>query len=187
VKLTEEQIKAMADRAEARARGKTDEHIKASEFVGNAVLEGLIDAEVKRLASLSPSVYETQRVSCARRLKLRTSHLDHRVREQRKKEREAKKPAAAGNADELGRGADHIIKHPDILDLFAKEFAKVIAGEEANGRLLYLIGTSRVFDKPMNAVIKGTSAGGKSEIRKRILEFFRRKMSSVSSASVKSP
>jgi hypothetical protein len=38
--------------------------------------------------------------------------------------------------------------------------------------LLYLIATSRLFDKTMNAAIKGTSAGGKSEIRKRVLEFF---------------
>ena len=100
--MTVEQIKAMADRAEARARGKTDEQTKAGEFVDDSVLEGLIDAEVEQLALLSPSIYETQRVSCARRLKLRTSHLDHRVREQRRKQRGAKKPAAAGNADELG-------------------------------------------------------------------------------------
>jgi hypothetical protein len=56
--------------------------------------------------------------------------------------------------------------------LFAKDFSKVTAGETVNGKLLYLVATSRLFDKPMNAAIKGTSAGGKSEIRKRILAFF---------------
>lgn len=59
-----------------------------------------------------------------------------------------------------------------MLDLFAKEFGKVIAGEAVNGRLLYLVATSRLLDRTMNAAIKGTSAGGKSEIRKRVLEFF---------------
>lgn len=65
-----------------------------------------------------------------------------------------------------------ISKNGDILSLFAKDFAKVIAGEAANGKLLYLVATSRLFDKTMHAAIKGTSAGGKSEIRKQILQFF---------------
>ena len=47
-----------------------------------------------------------------------------------------------------------------------------IAGEEINGKLLYLIATSRLFDHTMHAAIKGTSAGGKSEIRKQVLQFF---------------
>jgi hypothetical protein len=65
-----------------------------------------------------------------------------------------------------------IIKHPGILTLFAQEFSKVVAGEAVNGKLLYLVATSRLFEKTMNAAIKGTSAGGKSEIRKRVLAFF---------------
>jgi hypothetical protein len=72
---------------------------------------------------------------------------------------------------ELRRSASHIIENSDILDMFGKEFSKVIAGEAANGKLLYLVATSRLLDKTMNAAIKGTSAGGKSEIRKRVLEF----------------
>jgi hypothetical protein len=73
--------------------------------------------------------------------------------------------------DELRGSAGHIIANSDILDLFGKEFSKVIAGEAANGKLLYLVATSRLLDKTMNAAIKGASAGGKSEIRKRVLEF----------------
>jgi hypothetical protein len=72
---------------------------------------------------------------------------------------------------ELQRSSSHIIENSDILDMFGKEFSKVIAGEAANGKLLYLVATSRLLDKTMNAAIKGTSAGGKSEIRKRVLEF----------------
>jgi hypothetical protein len=70
------------------------------------------------------------------------------------------------------RSAGDIIASKNILDLFAKEFGKVIAGEESNGKLLYLVATSRLFDRTMHAAIKGTSAGGKSEMRKRMLEFF---------------
>jgi hypothetical protein len=73
---------------------------------------------------------------------------------------------------QLRLSADHIIASKNVLDLFAGEFGKVVAGEQTNGKLLYLIATSRLFDRTMHAAIKGTSAGGKSEMRKRILEFF---------------
>jgi hypothetical protein len=85
-------------------------------------------------------------------------------------ETEAKTETA--ETKQLRRSADHIIANENILDLFAKEFGKVIAGEESNGKLLYLVATSRLFDRTMHAAIKGTSAGGKSEMRKRMLEFF---------------
>jgi hypothetical protein len=73
---------------------------------------------------------------------------------------------------QLKASAARIIASKNVLDLFAAEFGKVIAGEKTNGKLLYLVSTSRLFDKTMHAAIKGTSAGGKSEIRKRMLEFF---------------
>src|SRR5262249_42570401 len=44
-------------------------------------------------------------------------------------------------------------------------------GEQTNGKMLYLVSTSRMFDQTMHAAIKGASAGGKSEIRKRVLDF----------------
>jgi hypothetical protein len=75
-------------------------------------------------------------------------------------------------AAEIERSAAHIIASKNVLDLFAAEFGKVIAGEQTNGKLLYLVATSRLFERTMHAAVKGTSAGGKSEIRKRILEFF---------------
>ena len=81
------------------------------------------------------------------------------------------KPETA-ETKQFRRSADHIVTSETVLDLFAAEFGKVIAGEETNGKLLYLVATSRLFDHTMHAAIKGTSAGGKSEIRKRMLEFF---------------
>ena len=68
--------------------------------------------------------------------------------------------------------AGAIIDSDDVLALFARELRKVVAGEELNGKLLYLIGTSRLLDRTMHAALKGTSAGGKSEIRNRVLAFF---------------
>jgi hypothetical protein len=37
--------------------------------------------------------------------------------------------------------------------------------------VLYLVATSRLFDKCMHAAIKGPSSGGKSEIRRQTVEF----------------
>jgi hypothetical protein len=145
----------------------------AQDFVKGALKEGKANDEIKRLAKLSAIQYDQEREASAERLGVRVSTLDEAVRhQQRKSGKAAKQQIPVFDQDELRRGAGHIIAHDDILDLFNSEFRKVIAGEAANGKLLYLVATSRLFDKPMNAAIKGTSAGGKSEIRKRILDFF---------------
>jgi hypothetical protein len=59
-----------------------------------------------------------------------------------------------------------------VLAWFAQSWRKLVAGEEKNAKLLYLVATSRLFSKCMNAAIKGPSSAGKSEIRKQVLEFF---------------
>lgn len=68
--------------------------------------------------------------------------------------------------------AHMIIECDDVLPLFAREIGPELAGEIPNAKLLYLIGTSRLFDKTMHAAIKGTSSGGKSLLRQQVLRFF---------------
>jgi hypothetical protein len=133
------------------------------------------DAEFRRLAKLSIEDYERVRKEAAAKLKFRESILDEVVKRERKKQQEqstARKLITPPDHETLEQTASEILASNNVLDLFAKEFAKVIAGEAVNGKLLYLVATSRLFDRTMNAAIKGTSAGGKSEIRKRLLEFF---------------
>jgi hypothetical protein len=99
-----------------------------------------------------------------------------------KKKKKAPDPAAATpeelakweaeEADRIEVSARNIISSEDVLKAFADEIGKVIAGEVNNAKLLYLVGTSRLFKKPMAAAIKGTSSGGKSELRLRVLAFF---------------
>jgi hypothetical protein len=131
----------------------------------------IIQAEIARLALLTDLEYQLERKAAAERLGLSLSVLDKYVKDERPK-KAAKESASAPDPDKLQQSASHIIKCTDVLGLFAKDFAKLIAGETVNGKLLYLVATSRLFAKPMNAAIKGTSAGGKSEIRKRLLNFF---------------
>jgi hypothetical protein len=130
------------------------------------------DELVAELAKLSPIAYDQEREPAADRLGVRVSTLDEAVKRQRTKSGKSAKQTPKVDPDALRRGAGHIITHGNILDLFDSEFRKVIAGETTNGKLLYLVATSRLFDNTMHAAIKGTSAGGKSEIRKRVLEFF---------------
>jgi len=65
-----------------------------------------------------------------------------------------------------------IIECGNVLEWFAGSWGKIVAGEEQNAKLLYLVATSRLFGKCMNAAIKGPSSAGKSEIRRQVLEFF---------------
>ena len=66
----------------------------------------------------------------------------------------------------------YIWESKDVLGLWLKSWDRVMAGERRNAKLLFLAATSRLFDKPMNVAIKGPSSGGKSEIRRQVLEFF---------------
>ena len=80
---TKEQIKAMADAAEARSRGEGN----AKEILKVALSEGEIDAEIRKLAELPESVYETSRKAALERLGegWRGSVLDRLVKAARKK------------------------------------------------------------------------------------------------------
>jgi Domain of unknown function (DUF3854) len=62
---------------------------------------------------------------------------------------------------------------PDILSRLASDLrATGHVGEERAAKLLYLVGTSRLLDRIVSAVVKGPSAGGKSAVVERVLAFF---------------
>ncbi len=74
--------------------------------------------------------------------------------------------AAAGKAGEL-------LRCTDILGEFSKLCVYLgLVGEELNARLLYLALTSRVLDRPVSIVLKGTSSSGKSFTIESVLKFF---------------
>src|SRR5262249_9279817 len=77
---TKEQIKAAADRAE-RARGQTT----AEEFLTTALTERELAAEIKKLAALPVSVFETVRIVEAKRLNMRAAVLEFLVKAERAK------------------------------------------------------------------------------------------------------
>jgi hypothetical protein len=107
--------------------------------------------------------------------KIRVRELDREVKAAaavEAAERSTRKVPVPVDVDKLAASAEEIIACEDVLELFAEECSRVVAGEETLTKLLYLSGTSRLLDKTMHVAIKGPSAVGKSETRRRVLEFF---------------
>jgi hypothetical protein len=131
---------------------------------------------VDRLAVLPPIECEQQLKREAERLDVKPATLAAEVKKERK--RSGSKPPCEQSAVEhvvdigaLEMSAAAIIDSDDVLGLFEKVWSRVMAGEQRNARLLYLMTTTRLFDKCMSGAIKGPSSAGKSEIRHRVLEF----------------
>lgn len=152
---SEKEQRRIVRRAIAKVRDEVSEH----------------EARFKQLASLDPVEYDQQRAAVAKNLGIRVGTLDEEVA-QRRKRKARHADAAPIDIEKLAVSAKSIIACEDVLQLFAKDFAHLVTGEEANAKLIYLVGTSRLFGTTMHAAIKGPSAGGKSELRKRVLSFF---------------
>jgi 5S rRNA maturation endonuclease (ribonuclease M5) len=126
---------------------------------------------INQLAALPLLQYEKRREQAAKQLGIKRLPILDKLVEAARGTISGEKETIAPDREALAQSAADIIASGNILDLFGKDFSKVIAGESANGKLLYLICTSRLFEQAMHAAIKGPSAGGKSEIRKRVLKF----------------
>ena len=82
-------------------------------------------------------------------------------------EREAESEAAR-----VIEAAGDLIREPKILDRFAIEIERAgLAGEARNAKVLYLAFTTRLFDHPVNVVVKGPSSAGKNFIVKSVVRF----------------
>ncbi|NPV08052.1 MAG: MarR family transcriptional regulator [Anaerolineae bacterium] len=69
--------------------------------------------------------------------------------------------------------AGQLLTQPDILGAFAEHCRRAgLVGEERNAKLLYLVLTTRLLDRPVSAVVKGPSAGGKSFAVQTVLDAF---------------
>ncbi len=82
-----------------------------------------------------------------------------------------------GNAgreiERLAAQASTLLSCPDVLAEFRALCGQVgLVGEEKNAQLLYLAFTSRLLEKPVSAVVKGPSGGGKSFLVQRCRQVF---------------
>jgi hypothetical protein len=116
------------------------------------------------------AAYERTRARL-KKAKVRVPVLDEEVLARAAERKQTQQPQPP-DIDALAASAKAIIASTDVLEIFADSLSTVIAGETRNAKILYLVGTSRVFDRVMSAAIKGPSGAGKSEIRKRVLGYF---------------
>jgi hypothetical protein len=102
--------------------------------------------------------------------KVRVSALDEEI--EAKRAEKVKAPPPPPDIAALAESAADIIASTNVLELFVTTVDPVVAGEQANLKILYLTGTSRLFLRVMSAAVKGPSSAGKSEIRRRVVEYF---------------
>jgi hypothetical protein len=104
-----------------------------------------IKDRIAELARLSNIDYDRKRGDVAKEIGVRKSILDSEVekaRAEQKREADTPPPPDLG---ELAALSAEIIACPDVLSLFARDISQHIAGEMKTAKLLYLIGTSRLF------------------------------------------
>jgi hypothetical protein len=160
-----------AKEQQAAAKALADKYCDAS---GNPISEKQLKNQVRELSDVD---YDRERKAIARAAGIRAPTLD-KIREKAKTPTGTltKLPVPDDVRDRLlaqhAEAALTIIDCTNVLELLVQETSKVIAGEEGPVKILYLIGTSRLFPKPMNGAIKGPSSAGKSEIREKVLAFF---------------
>jgi Toprim domain len=131
-----------------------------------------LELRVDALANLADSKYDEEYGRILRefkRIHLKGKTLDAMVAKRRRKKEAAAPPL---DPEKLRQSAKEILACDDVLGKFTKTLGKFIAGEKNNAKLLYLMSTSRLFQKPMHYVLKGQSSTGKSELRKHVLKFF---------------
>jgi phage/plasmid primase-like uncharacterized protein len=156
---------------EQRAEGREGEENSASE---DRPMADKFDQLVDELAAIANELERDQKCREAAKVeKLSPATLRKAVEARRRQLARANEPEPEPpDVDKLADSAREIIECGDVLGLFAEDFAQAVAGEVNNAKLLYLVATSRLFAKPMHAAIKGSSAAGKSELRRQVLNFF---------------
>jgi putative DNA primase/helicase len=160
-----------AVRLSIAALGDTQARAELEALVG-PVLEP-DEVALVRLSRLTALQYDRVRQAEARKLGIKMSTLDEEVAKRRNRPKQsAEAPAPPKKTlKDLEAAAYDIITSHTVLDRFAEDIGKRVAGEEKNLQRLYLIATSRLFEKTMHAAIKGVSSSGKSEIRTEVLAF----------------
>ncbi len=75
--------------------------------------------------------------------------------------------------EEAWEACKDLARQPCILDCLVNELQVLgVVGERRAAKLIYLVLTSRLLDKPVSAAIKGHSSVGKSYLADKVLSFF---------------
>jgi hypothetical protein len=128
---------------------------------------------IRELGKLKSRERDEKRKAIKDEFGVRTKTIDEDVEEERRKEAEAEAEAEPTlTLEQLAESARLIIDSEDPLEMFLDDIAHDIAGEHNNLKIMYLMNTSRLFERPMSGVLGGPSSGGKSQIRQFVLRYF---------------
>ena len=61
---------------------------------------------------------------------------------------------------------------PDLIGRLRAALRRVLVGEDGNALVLYLVGTSRLLDRPLAGIVQSPSAAGKTTLMDAALSFF---------------
>ncbi len=130
-----------------------------------------------RLSRLTPLQYDRVRLAEAKKLGIKLATLDEEVRKRRERPKQSTEapPPPPKTVQDLEAAARDIITSPSVLERFAVDIGKRVAGEEKNIQRLYLIATSRLFEKTMHAAIKGVSSPASRRSGSRCSPSFRQR------------
>jgi hypothetical protein len=75
--------------------------------------------------------------------------------------------------DDARRDAEELLRDPFVIDRILSDIEAVgVVGERDLALLAYALGTSRLLDKPLAAIIQGASSSGKSFVPMRVSKLF---------------
>lgn len=74
---------------------------------------------------------------------------------------------------EIVAEAEAMLRDPNLLERVLEDIGAMgVAGERPLALTLYLVGTSRLLDRPLAAIVQGPSASGKSYIASKVADLF---------------
>jgi DNA-binding Lrp family transcriptional regulator len=80
---------------------------------------------------------------------------------------------ATAEADHAAKAAGDLIIEQDILSVFGRDIERSgLVGETRNAKVICLVLTTRLLDRPVSVGVKGPSSAGKNFIVKKVLRFF---------------
>jgi len=69
--------------------------------------------------------------------------------------------------------AQSLLASPNLLEIILRDIGRIgIAGERQLALLIYLVGVSRLLDRPISVLVQGSSSSGKSFVPEHVLSLF---------------
>ena len=132
-----------------------------------------------KLAERWPALQEPE---CRQKIKedLERIAADEATRAATRPKQDAIEPAATDRLDLLAKKPESVRQEAAALlqseDLFARVVNDIgllgVAGEKELSATVYLVGCSRLLERPLNAIVQGPSSSGKSYVIDNVAELF---------------